>query len=52
MVRRVLTWGGVAFLVFFVAYRPATAKDLLYSVGGGLMDIAHDLGDFFSSLTF
>lgn len=50
MIKKVLTWGGVAFLIFFVAYRPDAAANVLKSLGGGLVDIAHGFGDFFSSL--
>jgi hypothetical protein len=50
MVKKVLTWGGLAFLLFFIAFRPAEAADVFKSVGGGIMDVAQGLGDFFSSL--
>ena len=29
MVKKVLTWGGIAFLIFFVAYRPNSAADVV-----------------------
>ena len=50
MVKKVLTWGGIAFLIFFVAYRPQSAAEVVKSIGGGIMDIATGFGDFFSSL--
>jgi hypothetical protein len=50
MVKKVLTWGGIAFLIFFVAYRPQSAAEVFKSLGGGIMDIATGFGDFFSSL--
>jgi len=50
MVKKVLTWVGVAFLIFFVAYRPNSAADVFKSLGGGIMDIAQGFGDFFTSL--
>jgi hypothetical protein len=50
MVKKILTWGGIAFLIFFVAYRPASAANVFRSVGGGLMDIVNGFGDFFSNL--
>jgi hypothetical protein len=50
MVKKVLTWGFVAFLIFFVAYRPSEAANVVSSIGQGLLDIASGFGDFFSSL--
>jgi hypothetical protein len=50
MVKKVLTWGGIAFLIFFVAYRPQNAAQVFKSLGGGIRDIAVGFGDFFSSL--
>ncbi len=50
MVKKVLTWAAVAFLIFFVAYRPQQAAGVFRTLGGGIMDIAQGIGDFFSSL--
>jgi len=50
MVKKVFTWGGIAFLIFFIAFRPDSAADVFKSLGGGLMDIAQGFGDFFTSL--
>jgi len=50
MVKKVLTWGGIAFLVFFVAFRPDSAADVAKTLGGGIMDIAQGFGDFFTNL--
>jgi hypothetical protein len=50
MVKKVLTWGFVAFLIFFIAYRPESAAAVFKSLGGGLVDIATGVGNFFSSL--
>lgn len=50
MVKKVMTWGGLAFMLFFIAFRPATAGDVFQSLGGGIMDIAQGLGAFFTSL--
>ena len=50
MVKKFLTWGGIAFLIFFVAYRPDAAANVFKSLGGGIMDIAQGFGDFFTSL--
>lgn len=48
--KKVLAWAGIAFLIFFVAYRPNSAADVFKSLGGGIMDIAQGFGDFFTSL--
>jgi hypothetical protein len=50
MVKKVLTWAGVAFLIFFIAFRPNSAADVVKSLGGGIMDIAQGFGDFFTNL--
>jgi len=50
MVKKILTWGAIAFLIFFVAYRPQSAADVFKSIGSGIMDIATGFGDFFTSL--
>jgi len=50
MVKKVLTWGGIAFLIFFIAFRPDSAADVFKSIGGGIMDVAQGFGDFVTSL--
>jgi hypothetical protein len=50
MVKKVFTWGGIAFLIFFIAYRPNSAADVFKSLGGGIVDIAQGFGDFFTSV--
>jgi hypothetical protein len=50
MVKKVLTWALVAFLIFFIAYRPESAAAVFKSLGNGLVDIATGIGSFFSSL--
>jgi hypothetical protein len=50
MPKKILRWGGLAFLVFFIAYRPQSAANVVSSLGGGLLDIANGFGDFFASL--
>ena len=50
MVKKILTWGLVAFLVFFIAYRPQSAAAVFRSLGSGLYDIATGVGEFFSNL--
>lgn len=50
MAKKILTWGGIAFLVFFVAFRPTAAADVVKSLGNVAIDLGHGIGDFFSSL--
>ncbi|MGH7196708.1 MAG: hypothetical protein ACREGJ_03000 [Candidatus Saccharimonadales bacterium] len=48
--KKILTWGGVAFLIFFVAMRPAAAANVVKALAGGVMDIMSGFGDFASNL--
>ncbi|MDQ7906796.1 hypothetical protein RB614_19965 [Phytohabitans sp. ZYX-F-186] len=50
MVKKILTWGGIAFLLFFIAYRPDSAADVFQSLGTTVADIGQGLGDFVTSL--
>jgi len=50
MVKKFLTWAGIAFLIFFIAFRPNSAADVFKSLGGGIVDIAQGFGDFFTNL--
>ena len=50
MLKKTLAWVGVAFLIFFIAFRPASAAEVFKSVGAGIMDIATGFGDFFTNL--
>jgi hypothetical protein len=50
MVKKILTWVVIAFVVFFVAFRPGAAADVVKTLGNTTVDIFHGLGDFFSSL--
>jgi hypothetical protein len=50
MVKKVLTWAGIAFLVFFIAFRPNSAADVFKSLGQAIVDIAQGFGDFFTNL--
>ena len=48
MVKRILTWGGIAFLIFFVAFRPDVARDVVTTLGNTLLDISNGIGRLFS----
>jgi hypothetical protein len=48
--KKFLSWAVVAFLVFFIAYRPQSAAAVFRQLGSGLYDIATGIGNFFTSL--
>jgi hypothetical protein len=50
MPKKLLTWGAIAFLIFFMAYRPASAANVFKSLGTGLYDVATGIGNFFQNL--
>lgn len=50
MIKKILTWGGIAFVIFFVAFRPTQAADVVKTLGSTAIDILQGVGDFFSSL--
>jgi hypothetical protein len=50
MLKKIALWGGVAFLIFFIAFRPDSAANVVKALGSTVMDIAQGVGDFFSNL--
>jgi hypothetical protein len=50
MAKKAFTWGGVLFLIVFIAFRPASAAEVFRSIGNSMMDIATGFGDFFTNL--
>ncbi|MFS8480260.1 MAG: hypothetical protein FWJ93_15115 [Micromonosporaceae bacterium] len=50
MVKKLLIWGLVVFVIFFIAYRPDAAANVFRSLGAVVVDIAQGMGDFFTSL--
>jgi hypothetical protein len=50
MPKKILTWGLIAFVIFFIAYRPASAATVFKQIGNGLVDVANGIGAFFSNL--
>jgi hypothetical protein len=48
--KKVLTWGLVAFLVFYVVTQPDQAADTLQAIGGGLRSVAEGFSNFVSGL--
>ncbi|WP_406073087.1 hypothetical protein [Micromonospora sp. NBC_01638] len=49
-VKKLLTWGSVAFLIYFVAFRPNGAAQMFKTIGTGLMAMFQGLGDFLTTL--
>jgi hypothetical protein len=50
MVKKVLTWGFVAFLIFFVVSKPANAAIVAKQLGNGVLDVGEGFSDFFTNL--
>ena len=50
MIKKVLTWLGIAFLIFFIAFNPNSAASVFSSLGGTIADIARGFGTFFTNL--
>lgn len=48
--KKVFTWGSIAFLIFFVAFSPNSAAHVARVIGGGLVALAHGFASFFSGL--
>lgn len=45
-----MTFLGVAFLLFFIAYRPDSAQGAFSALGSTVADIAKAIGNFIDSL--
>lgn len=50
MGKKFVLWGAIAFLIFFIAFRPSMAADVFKSMGDGVIDVARGFGDFFKTL--
>lgn len=50
MIKKILTWGGLAFLVFFIAYRPKEASGIVGQIVTSIGDVAQGFGDFLSGV--
>ena len=50
MAKKILTYGAIAFLIFFIAYNPGSAAAVASAIGGGIAQIAQGFGEFFTSL--
>jgi hypothetical protein len=50
MVKKLFTWAFVAFLIFYVAFRPESAARGARWIGGVLIAMANGFGSFLSHL--
>jgi hypothetical protein len=50
-VKKILTWLFGLFVIFFLAFRPASAAVVVKWVGSGLATLANGMSDFVSHLT-
>lgn len=50
MVKKIFVWGGVAFLILFIAYNPGDAAEVFRAIGRGVVNMAQGFGDFFAQL--
>lgn len=50
MLKKWITWGGIAFIVFFVAFRPGAAAEAIAVLGNIAVEIFRGVGEFFGSL--
>lgn len=50
MIKKILTWGGIAFLIFLVAFKPGTAADVFQSLGSTIAGMAKGAWDFIQDL--
>jgi hypothetical protein len=50
MVKKILGWAAIAFVVFYIVRNPANAAATVKSVGVGIANLATRFGDFFSNL--
>ena len=50
MLKKILTWGGISFMVMFLAFRPGAAVDVVRTLGQTLIDVGNGIGDFFNRI--
>lgn len=50
MVKKILIWGSIAFLLFFVAYNPEGAAQVAKNIGAGLANLADGFQGFWKGL--
>jgi hypothetical protein len=47
--KKAMTWGGVAFVVFFITNNPDGAANVAKALGGLVLSVFGGFGDFFSN---
>ena len=50
LVKKILAWGALIFLIYFIAFRPDGAAQTFRNIGAVLIAIAQGIGDFLTSL--
>ncbi|WP_434741889.1 hypothetical protein [Micromonospora sp. SH-82] len=50
VVKKVLAWSLLAFLIYFLAFRPDAAAEMFKAIGAALVAMAQGLGDFLTGL--
>ncbi len=50
MVKKIVSWGLLAFLVFYLVTRPAEAAGVVQSLVGGLKNVGVGLSNFVTGL--
>lgn len=50
MARKVMVWLGIAFVIWFIAYQPRGAADVVGSTAGTIGEVARGFGEFFTRL--
>ncbi|MGH3095435.1 MAG: hypothetical protein ACRDMV_05475 [Streptosporangiales bacterium] len=51
MPKKIIVWGLVAFLVFYLVTQPEGSANIVRSIAGGLADAADGLARFMSNLS-
>lgn len=50
MLKKILTWGGLAFLVFFIAFRPEEAGGVVSTIAETIGDVGQGFATFLTGL--
>lgn len=48
--KKVIPWAALAFVVFFIAYRPTEAANIVGTILGAIGDVGAGFGDFVANL--
>ena len=48
--KTILTWAGVAFLIWWIIQQPASAAHLVHNIGSLLTSAAHGLSNFVAQI--